>query len=334
MMLNPYADVNWGTAISVKSISHEHIVSQARFDAAVERGYQHLAISHYQPSAPVYPLSESPYFTGVPDYMLGSPNSEKVKATTIMNHVNALGSFCVGYGAADQPTKTWEEVFEDILSQLQYEDGGGITVNHPRGNPPTKAGFDLVITELDYDPRVLGIEIYNHYAFNRDINYLFMTQMWDLVLSTGRRCWGFSVVDWDEPEVSGPAMGSNLLLVPEYTERECLKAYRNGAFYCLVDDTGLRFTSITASQERVSTSVNSSCEIQFYTDKGLAKTVVGTEASYDVKPNDIYVRIEARQDNQFKRILSNPIRYMDQDEVTRMNHINKLKRYAAALLSD
>lgn len=332
MILNPYENVDWNNAISVKSITHEHIVDQAKFDRAVERGYQHIAVSHYNPSVPVYPLSQSPYFTNVPSYMLGSPNTEKSKATNTMNHICSLGSFCEGYGVPDQPTKPWQGVFDDVLSQLQFEDGGGITINHPRGD--ARQNIDLVTSELDYDPRVLGMEIFNNSASpeNQSLDRIYMLQLWDAILSTGRRCWGFSVVDWDIPESYGTAKGSHILLVPEYTEHACLRAYRNGEFYCLVDDTGLRFTNISANENTVYVSTNRTCNIQFYTDAGLAESVSGVSASYNVKSSDIYVRIEAREDDAFKRILSNPIRYKNQDEVEIMKHREKIKRYASILL--
>ena len=45
--------------------------------------------------------------------------------------------------------------------------------------------------------------------------------------------------------------GRNILLVPEFTEYECLKAYRGGRFYGCLHDCGLKVTDVTASYGRV-----------------------------------------------------------------------------------
>ena len=332
-MINPY-NIDFNNCEQIKSVSHEHIVDQEKFDRAIARGYRHLAISHYTPSEPFYPLESVPSWrwdaTKIPSNVIGSPNSEKVKSINVMGHVNALGSFCKGYGTNDEETKRWDGVFEDILSQLQFEDGGGITLNH-QGN--SDESIKRVISELDYDSeRVLGVEFYNNSYEEPEKRWF--THLWDSVLATGRRCWGFAVVDWDVPTSYGEAYGCNMLLVPSFTEHECLKAYRNGHFYGIVKDTGLRFNNIMATKSQVIATTNKNCEISVVTDKGIVKTVNGTNIDYSVRSNDIYVRIVARdtQDgSEFASIFSNPIMFYDVDGVKKLKHREKIKKIVSVI---
>ena len=147
---------------------------------------------------------------------------------------------------------------------------------------------------LDHDPRVLGIEIYNRGGGGKDENGdyqpAFFTDLLDELLKTGRRCFGFAVIDW---QMKTNNWGSNILLVPEFTEHACLKAYRDGAFYAQIKDIGLRFESISATEGEMSVSVNRECEIKFFTSRGLVKTVVGTSAVCETDPDDVFIRAEA-----------------------------------------
>ena len=66
--------------------------------------------------------------------------------------------------------------------------------------------FEVIFEMLDYDEAVMGIEIYNNYSARRNWlenpNYVapeedkgFSLNLWDRILRTGRRCWGFCVPD-------------------------------------------------------------------------------------------------------------------------------------------
>lgn len=320
-MLNPYASVNFDTAAHIKSFSHMHITNNTRFQQAVADGYRHFCPSNYQPSKPYYPLSE--YYTNIPSDVIGSPNSEKVKLID-GGHICGIGSFCEGYGHEESSVKTpWKTVFDDVLSQLQYPDAGGITLNHP-DDFNTKLRCEM----LDYDDRVLGIEIFNNSeehareGYNEPFYkgwYKQYLTLWDNILRTGRRCWGFAVTDWQD-DVYKPWYGSNILIVPEFTEYQCLKAYRDGNFYGIIKDTGLRFSEIyyNPNGSRLYASVSSDATINVYTDKGLVKSAVGRSVTYYRKPNDIFVRVEAIDSaDEDGHIFSNPIMFKSKDDVIR-----------------
>lgn len=303
-MINPYENINWDTSIHVKSVSHVHILSQGDLDKVAALGYEHIPISHYNPSSPKYPLAD--FFQNVPAGVFGSPNSEKVRFYGEMGHVNALGSFLEGYGwNVGDSSASWQTVFKLILENLQYKDGGGITLNHP-----TDGNFSLRTKMLDYDPRVLGVEIYNNmmdvHEGATDYCKRFVA-LWDKILKTGRKCWGFCVIDWPSSQYE-PLRGSNILIVSDKTEHECLRAYRNGAFYSMIDDRGIRFNRIYADGEHVECEINQTANIAIITQDGTVKSVNGTGISYDFKPNDVYARIEVTQDGEYiSTVYSNPI---------------------------
>src|SRR5699024_378853 len=115
--------------------------------------------------------------------------------------------------------------FDNIFNELQFENGGGITINHSLRENYTKEF-------LDYDDRVLGMEIYNNTvergkAGGYEDIHLDYLNVWDNILSTGRRCYGFSVVDWPVEEVE-PWYGSNIVLSDDFTEKDLLESYRKG----------------------------------------------------------------------------------------------------------
>ncbi len=205
---------------------------------------------------------------------------------------------------------------------LLFPDAGGITINHPHSPLPS------LLDMLDFDPRVLGIEVWNyHRAFGGESMEFY--QRWDEILKTGRRCYGFFVKDHGTFD-----RGRNVLLTawaPEATrqerEHEALRAYREGRFFGLlgalaVDDAGritvpydyskFRFAGIavwadsTGRRVGVSASVTGAdrnrrpnTQIRFITDAGVAHIAAGEEA-YFAFPRDSsdtitcrYVRIEA-----------------------------------------
>ena len=313
-VLNPYANVDWSSAQQIKSMTHYHINKQNGFETAVADGYQHFAITNYQPSVPTYPLED--FFTNIPDNVIGSPNSEKVYTVEYGGniHFNALGSFAEGHGHTFRNKVPWKTAFDEIFDQLQYPDGGGITLNHPVYPSNDPESIYSFMEMLDYDERVLGIEIYN----SGSLRHL---SSWDTILSTGRRCWGFAVIDWYDASEERKTYGSNILLVPAFTEEDCLKAYRNGEFYAQLKDTGLRFTELNCENGVVSVSVNRETIINFISTNGeIVKSVIGTEASYAVSENDVYVRVEAMDiDDQTSRIFSNPFMFKTREEVAASN---------------
>jgi len=211
------------------------------------------------------------------------------------------------------------------IEGLMFPEGGGITINHPGESVTRLAEY------LDFDPRVLGIEVWNQHemfggqTLEKAATMPFYT-LWDEVLRTGRRCFGFFVKDHC---IFG--RGRNVLLMPPggdtaTRERQALQAYRNGRFFGLLgamtvgadgkptmpyDQSNFRFTrlalrreadkpvSLDVSVDGADTQRRPNTQIRFITDQGVACVVDGNSGSFilprsaDGRVACRYVRVEA-----------------------------------------
>ena len=288
-----------------------------------------------------FPFAETePVYTDIPEDVILSHNAEHHGFTNSSAHICSPGSsfasgtfdanwhyhldrhgFPWGFGG------TWQEGFKGMLQGLDYPDGGGITINHPTSL--TRFSDDQVFEMLDFDERVLGIEIYNdthgHRNWFKNLDDRapdepeeigFSLNPWDRILSTGRRCWGFCVPD-HKVEKGGNWNGRSVLLVSEFTEHNCLKAYRQGQFYGCLKDSGLTIRDFTVTDSSISVSTNSTARIKFITGAGVASTVTGNSATYELgrdnsTPEVTYVRVEV-EDDSGERLFLQPVMWTTGD---------------------
>ncbi len=256
-----------------------------------------------EPSAQVRLLGNSTktYKLKVPGEVVEAPNAEHYGFESVSMHISNPGStfssghfdskgkyrfrqhgFPIGVGMP------WPMVFDQIFAKLIFKDGGGVIINHPKRSH-TK--FKDILAMLDFDPRVLGMEIYNSgYSWNEGL--------WDKVLATGRQCYGFFVPDHGA-QGHEDWVGVNVLLVPKITANECLKAYREGHLYGAVHGKGLKFTFIKADDLGIKVKTDNAEKIEFITEKGAVKTVNSNEGEYifprdkNGKPDLVFVRVRA-----------------------------------------
>ena len=136
---------------------------------------------------------------------------------------------------------------------------------------------------LDFDPRVLGVEVFNHTTVNQHgyQDTVGSEALWDAILATGRQCFGFFVPD-HVMQQDDAWMGRNVLLVDAFTVEDCLRAYRQGRFYGALKGTGLRFDSIEAADTNYTVKTNGARRIEFYTEQGLARAVSASEATFEI----------------------------------------------------
>lgn len=230
--------------------------------------------------------------------------------------------------------RPWRDVFRAILdgerpeegtaTGLLYPDGGGITINHP-----TQTGIEQYIEMLDFDDRVLGIEVWNDrrwFGIQDSAPHDRYYRHWDALLSTGRRVFGFFVKDHMRF-----ARGRNVLLVPEIDHLEAeereqvlLRAYREGSFFGVLgasavndegevappyDLTNFRFSRITVDRGEggrpvLSVAVAGNDEgrrpevvIRFITEEGIVGVHRATTATFPLLDGNgkhpKYVRVEA-----------------------------------------
>jgi hypothetical protein len=196
----------------------------------------------------------------------------------------------------------WGTAINRMIDGMVYPDGGGVTVNHPKW---TKLDRGLLLELLDYDSRVLGIEVLS--AGCNSENY------WDWALSTGRQCFGFFVPDWS---IKAKRFGVNVLCVHEKTVHACLKAYREGNFYgAAVGLDDLAFTSLSFDGKRVVATTDKPARLKIITARGVVKVMEGTEIAWDVVPDgasvgpriDVFARVKAYAiDDSGEELFSQP----------------------------
>lgn len=317
-MINPYANINWSTVQRIMSCSHEHCETQTQFGTLTESsGLQHFGISNYYPSVPVYPLSSM--FENIPSNAISCPNAEhhNIAIKGAINskfHINGLGSFFESGGPRGGSPYGCDGaevalIIPQILDDLQFSDGGGVTINHPFWSGLTTQQIQYM---LGLDNRVLGIEIFNSYREHYtdgvlDESVIENIKIWDAILKTGRRCWGFCVAD-HQGQLNADWQGRNILLVDEPDEHDCLIAYRNGAFYGQIDHTNLAFDEISLSGSTYTVSASEADTIKIVID-GKATTYNNTTATVSVPANATYIRAEAHTNAD--SIYSNPIMLKD-----------------------
>ena len=224
----------------------------------------------------------------------------------------------MGYGG------TWQDGFTDMISGLDFSDGGGIIIAHPTWSRLKDA---TVAEMLAFDARVLGMEVYNdgvasgiregrHPVEDGEPDPGFSISMWDRILAKGRRCLGFCVPDHNVSE-EGDWLGRVVLLVPAFTERCCLQAYRRGHFYGCLKGKGLTVTDLTVTSRRVSVTVSAAARIRFIADGCLAQAVEGCSAAFEIPGRDgvpdlTYVRVEV-EDDSGERLFLQPTMYRGLD---------------------
>ncbi len=259
-------------------------------------------------------------FKNIPDDLIVSPNAEHHSFTNSSLHANAIGSmYSSGTFDAHNRFKTfengycygtglpWQNVFEKMIDALLFQDGGGITINHPVWSGLT---FEEVCQMLDFDIKVLGIEVFNDTCTTfGDPTRGWAIKLWDEILMTGRKCLGFFVPDHTINR------GQNMLLVSEFTEHECLKSYRHGAFYGVINGTGLAFKSISLANNQLEVTLNQDAGIFIVADQKQVMREGGANSyTYDIpldtegRPQIKYLRIEAYV-STVERIYSQPIMF-------------------------
>ena len=241
-----------------------------------------------------YPFKEGgPLFKPLPEGVLEAPNAEhhafrKDDGRSARNlHMNAPGSTFAS-GTFDQWQKSrfqtgarggynfgsgehWKTAIDRMIAGLIFPEGGGVTINHPQWSAYDR---NFMLEILDYDPRVLGIEVVEG-GQNKSETY------WDWVLATGRQCFGFFVPDHSINRKDGN-FGVNVLLTPERTVQACLRAYREGNFYGAKRGLNeLKFTRITFKGKTVSAETDKPARLQVITAVGPVKEVArGTSIAW------------------------------------------------------
>jgi hypothetical protein len=228
-------------------------------------GYHFLMISDHDMITDTSAL-DSGAMTLIPGYEITSGGSHIL-------HVNA--------GGVLKPVPNRQPMLDAILAQ-----GGMAIMNHPNwGENFTHCRQE----ELESLTGYIGIEIYNGVS-ERAEGAALATDRWDMLLSQGRRVWGFGNDDTHNLCDSGIVW--NMVFAEDASADSLLKAMRSGSFYV---STGVTIDFIHADNDQI---VIVSRDTQCYRvvrDHGMIlATVEGTELIYTV-PQDLpltYLRVE------------------------------------------
>lgn len=350
MIHYPYASVDWDGP-QVPGLTHAHGVTKDRFDRMVAAGYRALGFSNYYPSDPAraYPLTN---MTGVgeadvTDDIIGIPNAEHHSFTDVGGHVSGFGSMLsTGTSAVETPPDgtgylgPWQTFVAEFEAELLYPNGGGISLNHPH---LAFMGVDDAKTMLAYSELILGIEVYN---FLGDWNYDghgWAEDVWHDILVSGQRCFGFFAPDHNTTESPYPPQGANRLLVPStYTtmsraerEQACLEAYREGRWYGVAAMTSPTLTGMTANDTQVAATFSAPCAIKFVyglpgdTEQRETPPVNASSATYNLRGDEVYVRVVGTGAGVDEISMSQPVMYMDVASVGSFYQRRRARRFIA-----
>lgn len=258
-------------------------------------------------------------FTDIPAGLIEAPNAEHAWFAGITPYLHVCSPGCTlhtshfdrarKYGLCEHGFQLgfplpWKEGFKALLDTLIVPDGGGLVIAHPH---ESHFSLEELCGFLDFDSRVLGIEVYNH---NSSCTYNDSAETeWDYILSTNRQCFGFFVQDH---LMKGRVWkGRNILLAEERTMESCLQACRKGNFYGAVLGTGYAFDYINFDGRTLTARCNREGVFQLCSRCGVIMDSAGKEFSFTVPENErskhIYLRLMAWEPDTWERLYTQPV---------------------------
>ena len=197
------------------------------------------------------------------------------------NEVSANGQHILHVGAHRhvEPHADRQRVIDEIRA-----DGGLAIVNHPSIGPQFgSATLELLRQREGYT----GLEICNASGLSGAGSHL-ATDKWDMLLSAGRRMWGFASDDYHEPADAGRAWLA--AYVAERTVEGVMAALRAGRFYA---STGIDISGVMVDGRHIRVEPANAARIIAVTDNGRGLAIGdGTALDVHVPPDATYVRFE------------------------------------------
>lgn len=268
---HPYRGLNGGRW--VKGNLHAHTTfsdgarsRQAVIDDYADRGHGFLMISDHD------------IYTGPEDYatlhsrgLALIPGNEVSAAGPHMLHVNASARLA--------PDNSRQQVIDQALKT-----GGWTVLNHPNW----QERFDhFPLAHMAALTGYVGIEIYNGVIGRLD-GSSYALDKWDMLLSFGRRVWGFA--NDDSHAATDCGLGWNCVYTPEQTVPSIVAALHAGRFYA---STGVDIRSIDVEGDSIRVRTDNAERIVAVQQHGRRlKTVDEPEIVLQVPDTARYVRFE------------------------------------------
>ena len=198
------------------------------------------------------------------------------------NEITAHGPHMLHVGAESrvEPFSGRQEVIDEV-----QKTGGFVIFNHPNW----VSNFNHCPQELlDQSSGYIGLEIYNGVISRLD-GSPYATNRWDMLLSKGRRLWGFANDDSHEAE-GDVGLGWNMVYVQDETPKGIVDALLNGCFYA---SSGVEISDITVDDNRIIVQTENASRIVAIRDTGRRIATADTHTIEIEAPVDArYVRFE------------------------------------------
>ncbi len=177
-----------------------------------------------------------------------------------------------------------QEILNRISEIFRQTGRGFAVINHPDWeNQFNHCTIEQLMEWTGY----LGIEIYNGVIGRLD-GSPYAVNKWDMLLSRGRKVWGFANDDSHRPDEIG--FGWNVVFAREKTKQAIVDAIMKGNFYC---STGVVIRWIECSGERIYLETENAKKIAAIRDVGRRFSVVyNSSIEVEVPHEAKYVRFE------------------------------------------
>ncbi|MDP4143075.1 MAG: hypothetical protein Q8936_01145 [Bacillota bacterium] len=172
------------------------------------------------------------------------------------------------------------EVFLDVKSQ-----GGFNIICHPHAFRDDYWPFERLMQLENY----IGIEIFNNNVKHDNKGRAVATDLWDKLLSSGKKIFGFANDDMHVFSRAGGAF--NMVLAKEKTREQILASIFKGAFYC---SSGVFIENIKNEGSLIEVKASKlPVSFRFIGKHGrILKECEGFVGSYECKGDEAYVRVE------------------------------------------
>lgn len=181
---------------------------------------------------------------------------------------------------------------QDIFNKVSDEGGINI-ICHPHVNREDYWSLERLLKLDNY----IGIEVYNNNVRMDNSGRAIASDIWDGILSEGRKVYGFANDDMHLFSRVGGAF--NMVLAKEKTKESIIEAIKRGSFYAT---SGVILENIKIENNIISLEIQDkripTVRFRFITRNGkVLKEVIGQEASYKIKGYEEYIRVEVERED-------------------------------------
>ncbi|MDL2228854.1 CehA/McbA family metallohydrolase [Treponema sp. OttesenSCG-928-L16] len=203
-----------------------------------------------------------------------------------------LGINISSYEDDNKNEENHQEIFDKVIAQ-----GGINIICHPHLHIPDYWPLEKLFSLSGY----MGIEIYNHNVKMNNAGRAVAVDVWDELLSRGKRVYGIASDDFHHRSRYGGAF--LMVQASEKNASSILHALKKGSFYA---STGILLKNISIGENNCITLENANEEVpdvvfRFvgYQGKTLAE-MQGPKAAYTIKGTERYVRVEVSREDGSK----------------------------------